>query len=212
MNLPVRVAGWVADSSLLICFGAIPAGPRLLNDAYSGSVGVTPTVRAELDRIALHGSASPRKIAAAVFTGRGRDKLVSIEFQRCDETERATALHHISTKSVPENGPAPIDGSELGREPGDSPKEGEHAGEAESIAVALRTQMPLLMTDGDGTKYAEQRGLSVESFTRALVRLAPTIPANSLFQMWRNVSRDHGTGPEVVTGAAYFRMPKRSLR
>jgi hypothetical protein len=210
MSNRARFAQWVADTSLLICFGALPRGPRLLNAAYAASVGATPTVRAELDHIAQQGAAGPRKVAATVFTGRGRDTLVSIEFQRRDEPERETAIKHIAADTLPADGPAATDDTPKGRQAGNSPATGQHAGEAESIAVALRANLPILMTDNGGRKYAQHRGIDVESFTKALVRLNSEIPANELFRMWRTVRANHGTGPEVVTGPAYFQIPPPS--
>lgn len=211
MTRAERSVSWIADTSFIMCFGAVPRGPRLMYYAYDGSVGVTPTIRHELRRNATRNGHLPKGKAANVFaTNGGHDSLLDEPFQRRDEVERSTAHGHIQAKTLPQGPPAPLDESAEGQQAGDSPLDGDDIGEAEAIAVALRRKLPMLMTDRAGVNYAKHRGIDSESFTKALVRLSKSVSATELYKMWRDVKRNHYPGPEEVPGPLFFRVPPPS--
>jgi hypothetical protein len=193
-----------------MCFGAAKAGPRLLYAAFEGCVGVTPTVRHELSRNATRHPTLPKGKAAAAFSrGGGYDSLLSARFQKSDEKERATAQFHLEAGTLPSDPPADLLQPPEGLEDGDAPIDGDHVGEAESIAVAMRTGVSILMTDEGGNAYAAHRGIKSLSFTRALMRLNTVEQPQDLFLTWKTVSRNHYTGREVPTGPSFFRPPPK---
>lgn len=204
---------WLADTSLLICFGGLPNGPGLLLAAYGKTIAVTPTVRWELNRLARDEPNSARGIASGAFTGR-TGTLAHAMFQRRDEPERGTALGHIKRSLGPSSPPQPRDDSPAGQEPGQqSPMEGvEHAGEAETIAVAVRTRHGVLITDKGGRRYAVGRALTVQSFTASMIRLAGKYTALELYQLWLKAQDvPNYLGPERVRGSADFRVPTKAV-
>lgn len=198
---------YLADTGYLICFGAIPGGRQLFARAFSGTVGASPTIRAELHR--KHASnTTDEHVRAAInsFIGRNHGALLDVTLDKRDEPERDNALAFMRGGGTPPQGALmsfPI--TPDGHLPG-TPDSGRHGGEAEVIAIAARRWLPLLMNDGDGTKYAVARRLRVESFALSLGRLLGHHTAQELFTIWKSVNARHDTGAPVP-GPSFFRQP-----
>ncbi len=207
-----RWAGWLADSSFLLCFGAMPGGRKAFQSAFGGMVAVTPVVRAEVARIAGGSKGRDLQVSANQFSGTHHEVLLDAPFLQRDVPERDKALARIAVHALPDGPPQPLDLSPGSEAPGAS-KDQLHGGEAESIAVAMRDGAPLLMTDIDGRRYAEARAIPVESFTVALTRLGHRIKPQDLHGNWKRLRLSHYLGPETPSGQSWFRVPheKRTM-
>ena len=201
-----RVAKWVVDTGWILSFGAVPQGASLLRELFDGSLASSPTVRHELATIASgYGRTLREKDAASKFQGRGAAILLDIGFEHVDVPERDFAQHHLSNKTVPLAGERAA--SVHGPFPASPPPltAGEHGGEAEAMAICLRTELPFLMNDPSATPYARARGLNPENAAQSLLRSSRSGP--ELHQIYLKMEKVTKSGA-VVSGPAWFRQPK----
>lgn len=201
---PGRQVTHLADTSYLLCFGAVPRGLNFLNELFSGGIAAPPAVKQEL--VSLPKNPKKRravKQAAEAFYGRNAGVLLDAPLYDGDIHERDLALSCIATGTVPppHDGKVPQAGEIV-----NEVTVGENAGESEAIAAAFRRSVPLLLTDGPATRHAEGRRLPTESAAQSIRRLAKT--PKEKYQIYLVMERSVGNAGEPVPGHLWYREPK----
>lgn len=213
-NADSRDAFQITDCGYLLCFGAVPHGLSHLRTIFGSGLAAPPAVKAELLRLGSNQKKSlDVRSAAARFTGRAAGILADILLTWHDVPERDAVLMHLSGSHAHRSAislTTPPQAELLHRAKSGAPvpvTSGDNAGEAEAIAVSVRTGLPLLMTDGKATQYARGRGVEVESAARSLLRLKPSLTPRQLFGICREMERRVGDVGDVVKGPMWFSAP-----
>jgi hypothetical protein len=205
-----REARWIADTGFLLSFGAISNGLEHLSRIFGGAIGSPPAVKTELLRIAADSKHSAdTKDAASKYLGKKSGFLIEAPLLHQDVPERDTVLEHLAKGTLPT---APGESAVWAEE---DPKVvghpevtlGQDAGEAESIAICVRTRLPLLLNEQPATKYAECRDLNVEPAAVALRRLGPAVTPKQMYGLYRQMTKVNDGGVAAVTGYLWFTQP-----
>jgi len=205
-----REVRWIADTGFLLSFGAIANGLDHLSRVFGGAIGSPPAVKAELVRISADSKhAADTKDAASKFLGKRSGFLIDEPLLHQDVPERDAVLDHLNKGTLPttpaSTGPWEAEDPMVVGRP--TITLGEDAGEAESIAVCVRTRLPLLLNEQPATKYAERRDLDVEPAAAALRRLGPAITPKQMYGLYRQMTKVNDGGVPAVTGYLWFTQP-----
>lgn len=176
----------------------MPEGPILLGQIFDEPIMIPPAVRTELVDL----ESTPRygddiHVAATRLSG---DQIVTdtpLTWDDVPERDRARA-HMAKELFIPSQIPA-----ETERDAYPAVLLGEHAGESEAIAVALRMGSQILINDLRGREYAADQGLHAEPAPVSLARLYGRYSSRELFDIHKDMERV--TRSKVaVTGHLWF--------
>lgn len=201
----------IGDTSHLLCFGAVAGGIKLLNEAFGAGVGVTPTVRAEIEGIPMSKKALSLRKSAEAYSGRNQGALIDVPINGRDAAARVLVQADLHAGREPTQDAIDALEQPSSETPGASGEAaqiealgGDDAGESESIAVAFPRGLPLLINDNAGANYAQSLGIIVEPAAVSLARLKPRLTSKQLFNLARDMEAGAGDIGAVVPGHLWY--------
>lgn len=215
MPAPKRKTTHLADTGYLLCFGAVPKGLDLLTAMFTGGLAAVPAVKAEIRNFAGGGRGRELEAAAGPYVGRRSGILADAALVRSDLAHCDACLATLAGLSG-RPGSSKHKSARFGSSQEAAQDVVEHcgysgkdSGEAESIAVCARLDLPLLICDTPGRRLARSQGVDTECAAESLRRLLPTKTTKELFQLYQRMHRAGLDAGAVVTGHLWFRVPEK---